>query len=92
MRYCANMRTDGSMRWTIRAPDDVGRTIADLRSARGMTQAQLARQSGIPREYLARLENGATVEMLERALLLLRRLGAEVTVSARAGDRTDTDV
>jgi transcriptional regulator with XRE-family HTH domain len=74
------MRTDE--RWVIRTPGDVGRLIADLRSKQALTQIELARQTGIPREYLARLENGRSVEMLDRTLLLLRRLGAEMTVTA----------
>lgn len=67
--------------WTIRSSSDFGRTIADLRAIREVTQAELARQSGLPREYLARLERGLTVTMLDRVLRLLRRLGAEVTVT-----------
>jgi transcriptional regulator with XRE-family HTH domain len=72
--------------WTIRSPGDFGRTIADLRGARGLTQAELARQGGVSRNYLAQLETGLTVAMVERVLRLLRRLGAEVTVSARDVD------
>lgn len=69
--------------WVIRSSEDVGRTIADLRHRRGLTQEELARQSSISRNYLARLETGLTVALLDRALRLLRRLGAEVTVSLR---------
>ncbi|MGH3008970.1 MAG: helix-turn-helix domain-containing protein [Gaiellaceae bacterium] len=72
--------------WIIRSSSDFGRTIADLRALRGITQSDLAAQSGLPREYLARLERGLTVTMLERMLRLLRRLGAEVTVSIPTGD------
>lgn len=70
-------------RWAIRSAKDVGRTIADLRVQRGLTQDALAKQSGISRNYLARLEMGLTVTMLDRVLRLLHRLGAEVTVSVR---------
>jgi HTH-type transcriptional regulator / antitoxin HipB len=76
--------------WTIRAPEDFGRTIADLRALRGLTQEELARQAGVSRNYLAQLERGLTVALLDRVLRLLRRLGAEVTVTAtvpRPGDR-----
>ena len=72
--------------WTIRSADDFGRTIADLRVQRGLTQDELARQSGVSRNYLARLETGLTVAMLARVLRLLRRLGAEVTVTVRHPD------
>jgi HTH-type transcriptional regulator/antitoxin HipB len=75
--------TDPFPSWTIRTPEDFGRAIADLRDQRGLTQAELARRSGVSRNYLALLETGMTVEMLDRVLRLLRRLGAEVSVSAR---------
>lgn len=69
--------------WTIRSAKDFGQTIADLRAQRALTQEQLATQSGLSRNYLARLETGLTVAMLERVLRLLRRLDAEVIVSTR---------
>jgi transcriptional regulator with XRE-family HTH domain len=69
-----------SPRWLVRSGRDLGTAVAELRQARGLTQEQLARQLGIDRTYLARLENGLSVQLLERALLLLRRLGAEVVI------------
>ena len=72
--------------WTIRSAADFGRTIADLRVQRGLTQEELAKQGGMSRNYLAQLETGLTVALLERVLRLLRRLGAEVTVSVRNPD------
>lgn len=68
--------------WRIRSGADFGRAIADLRSERGLTQTELARQGGISRNYLTQLETGLTTVVLERILRLLRRLGAEVTVTA----------
>jgi transcriptional regulator with XRE-family HTH domain len=64
----------------VRGADDLGAAVAEARRLRGLTQEQLATQSGIERTYLARLEAGATVLLLDRALQLLRRLGAEVIV------------
>ena len=69
-------------RWTIKSAEDLGRAIAGLRAQHGLTQAELAKQGGVSRNYLAQLETGLTVVMVERVLRLLRRLGAEVTVSA----------
>ncbi len=51
-----------------------------------MTQAQLAKEVGIDRSYLARLEAGATALVLERALRALRRMGATVTVNLDDSD------
>jgi transcriptional regulator with XRE-family HTH domain len=76
------MPTNRQRRWTIRSGQDFGRTIADLRAERGLTQAELAEQTSISRHYLAQLERGVTALVLERVLRLLRRLDAEVTVSA----------
>lgn len=79
--------TTRSRSWQIRSAADFGRAIADLRSRRGLTQDQLARQAGMSRNYLAQLETGLTVVMLDRVLRLLRRLGAEVTVTERSTGR-----
>jgi transcriptional regulator with XRE-family HTH domain len=75
-------------RWVIRSGADFGRAIAGLRAEEGLTQSELAARSGVSRNYLAELERGTTGLMLERVLRLLRRLGAEVTVTLpdRSGD------
>jgi transcriptional regulator with XRE-family HTH domain len=67
--------------WIVRSPADLGRAIAGVRAERGLTQAQLAKEAGVDRSYLARLEAGATALVLERALRALRRMDATVTVS-----------
>jgi len=74
--------------WLIRSSADLGRAIADVRLERGLTQDSLAETVGVDRTYLARLEAGASVILLDRALRILRRLGAEVTVTLpqEAGD------
>jgi transcriptional regulator with XRE-family HTH domain len=71
--------------WSIRRGDDLGRAVAGVRAARSMTQAEVAELTQVDRTYLARLENGATVLQLERALRILRRLGATVTVELDDG-------
>jgi transcriptional regulator with XRE-family HTH domain len=77
---------DRTRRWTVRAPGDLGRAIAGVRAERGLTQAQLAEAAGVDRTYLARLEAGASALVLERALRLLRRMGATVTVVLDGAD------
>ena len=72
--------------WTIRSGADLGRALADVRTIRGLTQEILAERSGTPRTYLARIETGMTVAMIDRILRMLRRMGAEVTVSLQNGD------
>jgi transcriptional regulator with XRE-family HTH domain len=67
--------------WTIHSGADFGRAIAEIRARRHLTQAQLAEESGLRRDYLAQLESGRTVTLLEHQLRILRRCGATVTVS-----------
>lgn len=69
----------------VRIGADLGVAIAEARAARGLTQAELAAQVGLDRSYLARMEAGLSVILLDRALRTLRRLGAEVTVRLPAG-------
>lgn len=74
--------------WSIHNPADLGRAIAGVRAARGLTQVELAKQADIDRGYLARLEAGASQLVLERSLRALRRMGATITVTVpvKGGD------
>ncbi len=67
--------------WTIHSGSDFGRAIADMRRRQGLTQAQLAEQAGLSRDYLAHLEAGRTSKSLDHIMRTLRRSGATVTVS-----------
>lgn len=67
--------------WTIRSPEDLGRAVADIRSATGRTQADLAADTGLSRTYVAKIETGRTSPLLGHLLRALRRLGATVTVT-----------
>jgi transcriptional regulator with XRE-family HTH domain len=79
-------KTAGTQSWTVRNPGDLGRAIAGVRAARGLTQSELAAQAGIGRSYLAQLEAGASQLVLERSLRALRRMGASVTITLPGGD------
>ncbi|QEI07857.1 helix-turn-helix transcriptional regulator [Pigmentiphaga aceris] len=58
----------------------LGRTVAQLRQARGMTQKQLAALSGLGQSTLARFETGGVAEFGSRKLLrLLEVLGHELS-------------
>lgn len=65
----------------VRTGSDLGAAVAEARHARSLTQQQLADSVNLDRTYLARIEAGISVQMLDRTLRLLRRLGAEVTVT-----------
>ena len=73
-------------RWSINNPADIGRAIAGVRAAKGMTQESLAREVEIDRSYLARLEAGPSQLVLERSLRALRRMGATIIVSIPRDD------
>lgn len=79
-------KTARTWSWTVRNPGDLGRAIAGVRGARGLTQSELAAQAGIGRSYLAQLEAGASQLVLERGLRALRRMGASVTITLPGGD------
>lgn len=79
------MSQDGpTSTWAIRSGEDLGRAIAELRARRGLTQAELAAESGLSREYLAQIETGRTGRLLEHLLRVLRRSGAQLTVTYQA--------
>jgi transcriptional regulator with XRE-family HTH domain len=71
----------GASTWSIHSGQDLGRAIAEIRARRGLTQAQLAAESGLSREYLAQIEAGRTGRLLEHLLRVLRRSGAHLTVT-----------
>lgn len=75
------MPTRTPRRWTVRSPEDLGRAIAGVRAARGLTQEELAKAISVNRSYLATLEAGSDALILERALRALRRMGATITVA-----------
>lgn len=79
------MKTNGSVDWVVRSPEDLARALAGARASRGLTQRELADEIGVGRSYLAELETGAASPVaIERTLRALRRLGATVTVSLPA--------
>jgi len=73
----------------IRRPQDFGLAVSESRRRVGLTQMQLSEDSSIDRTYLAKLESGLSTVLLERAIRLLRKLGARVIVEFPA-DRSAT--
>ena len=60
---------------------NLGNNIRQLREARGMTQEQMARVSGVPRPTWANMESGAANPTLTIVALVLRQadhIGREV--------------
>jgi len=72
--------------WSVRSAQDIGRAIGEIRRTSGLTQQQLAEQTGLTRETLAQLEAGRTGRVIDQTLRLLRRLGANVTITFEGRD------
>jgi transcriptional regulator with XRE-family HTH domain len=73
-------------------PDIVGRRIRTLRKARGLTQAQLAKATGLPQSQISQIESGArpgSTIQLDAARRLAFALG--VSLDAVAGVPTDVE-
>ena len=66
--------------YQIRSGSDLGRTIAQLRRDRNLSQAELAQLAGSSPAYIAKIESGRTSSILEHELRVLRRLGATITI------------
>jgi transcriptional regulator with XRE-family HTH domain len=58
--------------------NSVGTKIAQIRSARELTQAQLAEVSGQPEALIAEIENGALIPSLGPLLKIARALGVRL--------------
>lgn len=70
----------------------LGRGVAQLRQARGMTQKQLAALCGLGQSTLARFETGGVAEFGSNKLLrLLAVLGHELTFTPKSSSFTLDD-
>lgn len=70
-------RTKGS--WApINTPADLGLFLRDLRTQEGLTQAQLADELGVSRQYVVELEAGKPNLYSDRLFHALRLLGGHL--------------
>lgn len=77
--------------WVVRSGADLGRAIADARNLARITQADLGAAADLARSYVAQIESGRTSSLIEHQLRLLRRLGAEVTVTVELPGPSDAE-
>jgi len=54
--------------------EELGRAIRRIRKARGMTQDDLAMQTGTSRRFISQVENGKETAEIGKVLLLIRLL------------------
>lgn len=64
----------------IYSPESLGLAIKHYRQAVGLTQAELARRTGLNRTYLSDLERGRETEQTRRLLRLFHELGVRMTL------------
>ncbi len=67
----------------IHTAADLGRFLRDLRVQRGWTQAQLAEELGVTRQYVSEIENGKPNLYSERLFQTLRLLGGRLRAEQR---------
>lgn len=70
----------------VRHVSDVGRFVAVTRKEAGLTQAELAARTGVPRRFVNELETGHSTRFLDRLLAVLRGLGVRVVLEVSPDD------
>lgn len=68
-------------RWPVRRAEDLGGALAELRTERGSTQAQLAESVGVSTAYIAKMEQGRTTPLMDLIVDTLIRSGASIEVT-----------
>jgi transcriptional regulator with XRE-family HTH domain len=61
----------------------LGHAIRYFRQEAGLTQAELAERTGIPRPYLVHIEQGHETEHLRKLFRILRNLDLDLSVERR---------
>ena len=80
MDFSASSRDRETNRFRIYNASTLGAALRHYRSKLGISQTELAKRTGIPRNYVSALENGLETEQLRRTLDLLRELGVRMTL------------
>jgi transcriptional regulator with XRE-family HTH domain len=74
-------------RWTLaRSSRDLGRFVRQARKHRGLSQAALADELGLTRQYVSEVEAGAENLYITRLFEMLDELGIDVRLEERDAD------
>jgi transcriptional regulator with XRE-family HTH domain len=57
---------------------DIGRRLSELRAAKGLSQGDLEKRTGLLRCYVSRVENGHTVPSIETLEKMAKAFGIEM--------------
>lgn len=58
----------------------IGHALRHYRQEAGLTQAQLAKRTGLNRQYINEMEQGPETEQVRRLLRVLKALGVRITI------------
>lgn len=76
--------------WTQpHSPADIGAYLAEVRKQRGLTQAELADATGLPRRYVIELEAGKDTQYAQRLFSVFQSLGVQINL--RVGPTSDAE-
>ncbi|WP_402465301.1 helix-turn-helix transcriptional regulator [Isoptericola aurantiacus] len=74
-------------RWThARGPRDLGRYVRQARKHHGLSQAALADELGLTRQYVSEVESGVGNLYITRLFEMFDELGIEVRLEQRGSD------
>ena len=70
----------------VNSPLSLGRTVRDVRRARGLTQGEAANLAGLAQPTVSKVERGASTASLDTILRLLGALQLELVLRDREPD------
>ncbi len=70
----------GEKPFRVYTPASLGAAIRHYRHQAGLSQAELAEQTGLNRTYLSDLEQGLETEQVKRVLRVLKQLGVRMSL------------
>lgn len=73
---------------SLSAPGDFGVVIQQARLEKGLTQAQLAAELGVPQSTISEIEGGRSTILLRRLLALAELTGVEFKAAWGSDDAT----
>jgi HTH-type transcriptional regulator/antitoxin HipB len=81
------MKKKADAGYPIKTPQQLGAVLQGFRKQRGLTQAQVARASGLLQSAVSELELDSSTASLKRIFKLLAALDLELAVQPRGADQ-----
>ncbi len=80
MIECLEMQTERRSVYRVYNAESLGMAIRHYRHTAGLSQAELAKRTGLHRTYLSDLERGHETEQVRRLLRVFKELGVRMTL------------